>query len=54
MCAVMALAIKSAVRGCCIYKEVWSGEVDSKLSCALESGNHKDWYDITHAHPDYR
>ena len=48
MCAVMALAIRSVVRGCYIYKEVWSTKIDSELPCSPEYGNHEDWYDITH------
>ena len=29
-CLLMMLAIDSVVLGCCIYKDVWSAEMDSK------------------------
>ena len=29
-CLLMALAIDSVVPGCCIYKDVWSAEMDSE------------------------
>ena len=37
MCVLMAFAIDSEVRGCHIYRDVWSAGIDSELPCSPKS-----------------